>query len=282
MKADFPKAVLSNTEFELQSNHFFSFEPIDEAVNLTRSPSKAQHVPLVAEYPLSLSYNGINYAVMMVSPYHLNDFILGFSISEALITHSWQLKDIEYQHTELGIEASITINERAFNAMKNKRRQLSGRTGCGICGSEALEMLWLQHSPLQSSPLPSALSLQGLKQKITSWQQHGKVTGALHAALFVTHAGEILACREDVGRHNALDKLLGLICKAQYDVASGFVLVTSRCSYELVQKLVLHGVGTLACLSSPSSLAVIWAKKYNVNLIHIPKKEAARVYHRSV
>lgn len=282
MKADFSKAVLSNTECELQSNNFFSFEPIDQAVNLAHSPSKVQHVPLVAEYPLSLSYNGINYAVMMVSPYHLDDFILGFSISEALITHSWQLKDIEYQHTDLGIEACITINERAFNAMKNKRRQLSGRTGCGICGREALEDLWLQHSPLLPSPLPPALSLQGLTQKIPPWQQHGKVTGALHAALFVTHSGEIVACREDVGRHNALDKLLGLICNAQYDVTSGFVVVTSRCSYELVQKLVLHGVGTLACLSSPSSLAVIWAKKYNVNLIHIPKKEAARVYHRSV
>ncbi|WP_299492386.1 formate dehydrogenase accessory sulfurtransferase FdhD [uncultured Shewanella sp.] len=279
MKADFSNEVVSNTDLERQSNGLFPFELMDSREGIA---SEAQQVQLVTELPLSLSYNGINYAVMMISPYDLDDFILGFSLSEAVIDHALQLKDIEYQHTDLGIEASITINERAFNAMKNKRRQLSGRTGCGICGREALEQLWLQRTPLLASPLPQAGSLQDLNHKIGPWQQHGKVTGALHAALFVKHTGEILACREDVGRHNALDKLLGGISKRQYDVGTGFIVVTSRCSYELIQKVVLHGVSTLVCLSAPSSLAVIWAKKYNINLIHILKNEAARVFHRSV
>ncbi|MCL1123163.1 formate dehydrogenase accessory sulfurtransferase FdhD [Shewanella surugensis] len=281
MTADFSNKVSSNIDLEQTSTSLFSFEHLDCTTSVETATTEKQRVPLVAELPLSISYNGINHVVMMVSPYDLDDFILGFSLSEALISQPIQLKDIEYQHTDLGIEASVTISECEFNAMKNKRRQLSGRTGCGICGREALESLWLNNPPLSALPLPPALSFQNLNHKITPWQQHGQITGALHAALFVTNEGDIRVCREDVGRHNALDKLLGFICKEKYDITSGFVVITSRCSYELIQKLAQHGMATLASLSAPSSLAVTWARKYNINLIHVLHREAPRVYNRS-
>lgn len=283
MTADFSNEALLNIELEQTSTSLFSFVTLDSTASVERpAVQEKQRVPLVAELPLSISYNGISHVVMMVSPYDLDDFILGFSLSEALINRPIQLKDIQYKHTSLGIEANVIINERAFHALKNKKRQLSGRTGCGLCGREALEDLWLNRAPLSVSPLPPASSFHHLNHKITPWQQHGKRTGALHAALFVSHSGEILTCREDIGRHNALDKLLGFICKEKYDVKSGFVVITSRCSYELVQKLAQHGMATLASLSAPSSLAVTWAKKYNMNLIHVLQREAPRVYNQSV
>lgn len=253
----------------------FSFEDIEGKQQVEKA------VNLVTEMPLSISYNGINHLVMMVFPHDLDDFILGFSLSEGLISQPLYLKDIEYKQTDLGIEANVTISERAFNAMKNKRRQLSGRSGCGICGYEALENLWLNRAPLAAQPLPPLSSFVDLNHKIKRWQRHGKITGALHAALFVTHNGDVQVCREDVGRHNALDKLLGCLIKKNYDVTRGFVVITSRCSYELIQKLAQLEMATLVSLSAPSSLAVQWAKRYNINLIHIPQREAPRVYTRS-
>ncbi|NRD75620.1 formate dehydrogenase accessory sulfurtransferase FdhD [Shewanella sp. VB17] len=235
---------------------------------------------LVIEVALAISYNDINYAVMMVTPIALDDFILGFSLSENIISSAISLKDIEYKMTAMGIEANVMINERDFAALKIHRRQLSGRTGCGICGHEALKNLLVPAKPVAKSVLPDAKVFDELEPKLRDWQQYGKISGALHAAFFVSHSGEIKVCREDVGRHNALDKMIGYVVANKLDPSEGFVVMTSRCSYELIQKIARAEFPTLMCLSAPTTLAVYWAQQHNINLIHLTKKDAPRIYNR--
>ncbi len=236
---------------------------------------------LVTEVALAISYKGVNHVVMMVSPIALDDFILGFSLSEGIILSSLSLKDIEYKSTDMGIEADVTISERDFSSLKQQRRHLTGRTGCGICGHEALENVLLVSEAGGKTELPPITALEGLEQRIREWQPHRKVSGALHGALFVSNSGEVKACREDIGRHNALDKLIGFLIKTKVEPDSGFIVITSRCSYELIQKLARVAFPTLVSLSSPTTLAVSWAQQHNINLIHITKKQAPRVYNRS-
>ncbi|MEC4725505.1 formate dehydrogenase accessory sulfurtransferase FdhD [Shewanella sp. D64] len=237
---------------------------------------------LVTEIALSISYQGVNHAVMMVTPVALDDFILGFSLSENIISSAVSLKDIDYQVTKMGIEANVTIHERDFAQLKRQRRQLSGRTGCGICGLEALENLLSPALPVAKSALPDLRVLTDLAPKLREWQQYGQISGALHGAFFVYYNGEIKACREDVGRHNALDKLIGHLIATKLDPDTGFIVMTSRCSYELIQKIARTGFSTLVCLSAPTNLAVSWAEKHNINLLHLTKHDAPRVYSRGV
>lgn len=243
---------------------------------------QADSAELVTEIALSISYQGINHAVMMVTPVALDDFILGFSLSESIISSAASLKDIDYQVTEMGIEANVTIHERDFSQLKRQRRQLSGRSGCGICGLEALENLLIPAVPVAKSALPDLRVLTDLAPKLREWQQYGKISGALHGAFFVSHCGVIKVCREDVGRHNALDKLLGHLIVTKCEPGAGFIVMTSRCSYELIQKIACTGFSTLVCLSAPTNLAVSWAEKHNINLLHLTKHDAPRVYHRGV
>lgn len=262
----------NGTEYECSASKLLKFEYVDNG--------QSNKTELVVEIALAISYKDVNYAVMMVTPIELDDFILGFSLSENIISSAASLKDIEYKMTAMGIEANVMINERDFVKLKIHRRQLSGRTGCGICGHEALTNLWVTVKPVTKSLLPNASVLANLEPELRDWQQYGKISGALHAAFFVSHCGEIKVCREDVGRHNALDKIIGYVIANKLDLSGGFVVMTSRCSYELIQKIARAGFQTLVCLSAPTTLAVYWAQQHNINLIHLTKKEASRIYNR--
>ncbi|MDO9619717.1 MAG: formate dehydrogenase accessory sulfurtransferase FdhD [Pseudomonas sp.] len=233
---------------------------------------------LASETALAISYNGISHSVMMVSPSDLEDFIYGFSLSAGLIDSFDEIYDIRLQQHDSAISAEVQVSNRAFWALKQQRRTLAGNSGCGLCGVEALEQALPHLQNLPSSPLPAPAHLQGLRQRIQSVQTMARHSGAVHAALFVDAQGQIRLCREDIGRHNALDKLLGALHREGEDLRQGFAVVTSRCSLELIHKALRAGIGTLVSLSAPTSLSVQWARQHNLNLIHIPQQSAPRVY----
>ncbi|WP_437881705.1 formate dehydrogenase accessory sulfurtransferase FdhD [Pseudomonas sp. LRF_L74] len=233
---------------------------------------------LADECALAIAYNGISHAVMMTTPGDLEDFVAGFSLSAGIVDSIDDVYDIEISGCGDARQASVQISSRAFWSLKDQRRQLAGTTGCGLCGVEALEQALPALRVLPASPLPPARHLHGLRQRIDEQQRLARRSGAVHAALFVDGQGEILRCREDIGRHNALDKLIGALLRDGLDARAGFAVVTSRCSLELIHKAVRAGLSTLVSLSAPTALTVQWARKHNLNLIHVPHHSAPRVY----
>ncbi len=233
---------------------------------------------LAQECALAISYNGLSHSVMMVSPSDLEDFIYGFSLSAGLIDSIDDIYDISLHAHDHAISAEVQVSNRAFWALKQQRRTLAGTSGCGLCGVEALEQALPQLRSLAPSPLPAPAHLQGLRQRMQTVQTLARHSGAVHAALFVDDQGQIRHCREDIGRHNALDKLLGTLHREGENLRQGFAVVTSRCSLELIHKALRAGIGTLVSLSAPTSLSVQWARRHNLNLIHIPQQSAPRVY----
>ncbi|CAI8842245.1 MULTISPECIES: formate dehydrogenase accessory sulfurtransferase FdhD [Pseudomonas] len=236
------------------------------------------HAALAAEIALAITFNGLSQAVMMVSPGNLEDFIRGFSLSNAIIDSVDEIYDIRLSHFDQACQADVQISSRAFWALKDHRRQMAGTSGCGICGVEALEQALPQLDILQPCALPPAAHFDGIRQRIEQAQQLARSSGALHAALYFDANGKALLCREDIGRHNALDKLIGALHLAEVDARQGFVVVTSRCSLELIHKAVRARLGTLVSLSAPTALTVRWALKHRLNLIHVPHRNAPRIY----
>lgn len=233
---------------------------------------------LAGETALAIAYNGLSQAVMMVSPNDLEDFVHGFSLGAGLIESIDDIYDVRLTPHGDAIAAEVQVSNRAFWALKDQRRQLAGNTGCGLCGVEALDQALPALPLLPAAPLPPAAHLEHLRERVNAVQEIGRRSGALHAALFVDAAGEIRLCREDIGRHNALDKLVGALKRQRLDLAGGFAVVTSRCSLELIHKAVRAGLSTLVSLSAPTALTVQWAREHNLNLIHLPHRSAPRVY----
>ena len=239
---------------------------------------------LAEEVALAIAYNGISQAVMLVTPTDLEDFIVGFSLGSGIIDDASEIYDLQLSASGSGSGsgsaqyAQVTIANRAFWNLKTQRRQLAGTSGCGLCGVEAVEQALPDLKVLPGAPLPPAQWLDGLRQRIGAFQPLGQHCGAVHAAVFMNSQGELLLGREDIGRHNALDKLIGGLIRQQIPISGGLVIVTSRCSLELIQKVLRAGIQTLVSLSSPTGLAVQWARRHNLNLIHLPQKNAPRVY----
>ncbi|MBF7142238.1 MULTISPECIES: formate dehydrogenase accessory sulfurtransferase FdhD [Pseudomonas] len=233
---------------------------------------------LADEAALAIAYNGISQAVMLVSPRDLEDFVVGFSLASGIVPAADDIYDIQLQGLGASRQAQVEISSRAFWALKDHRRQMAGTTGCGLCGVEAMDQALPDLPVLAPAPLPPAQWLQGLRQRISDLQPLGQHSGAVHAAAFMNKKGELLLAREDIGRHNAMDKLIGALVRQGIDTAGGLVVVTSRCSLELIQKMLRAGISTLVSLSSPTGLACQWARQHRLNLIHLPHHSAPRVY----
>jgi FdhD protein len=233
---------------------------------------------LAEEVALAIAYNGISQAVMLVSPTDLEDFIVGFSLGSGIIASPDEIYDLKLSGSGAAQHAQVEIASRAFWNLKQQRRQLAGTSGCGLCGVEAVEQALPELDVLPGAPLPPAIWLEGLRQRIGAFQPLGQHCGAVHAALFMDSTGELLLGREDIGRHNALDKLIGALIRQQIPLTGGIAIVTSRCSLELIQKVLRAGIQTLVSLSSPTGLALQWARRHNLNLIHLPQHSAPRVY----
>jgi len=214
------------------------------------------------EWPVSLVFNGISHAVMMTTPADLEFFALGFSLSEGIVRAPAEVFDIEVRHHEGGSEVMLEIAQPAFLRLKQHRRSLVGRTGCGVCGTESLAMMDLTPEKVNTRAVP--VGQPELLRALTELPQYQKLTqetGCAHAAAWCSAQGGILKAFEDVGRHNALDKLLGWMTKSSQDVSQGFVFLTSRASYELVRKAARCNVPLVATISAPTALAIriAWA-----------------------
>ncbi|UVM39086.1 formate dehydrogenase accessory sulfurtransferase FdhD [Pseudomonas sp. B21-017] len=240
--------------------------------------SESSSTALAEEVALAIAYNGISQAVMLVTPTDLEDFIVGFSLGSGIIDDASDIYDLQLSGSGSAQYAQVTIANRAFWNLKQQRRQLAGTSGCGLCGVEAVEQALPDLKVLPGAPLPPAEWLDGLRHRIGEFQPLGQHCGAVHAAVFMNGKGELLLGREDIGRHNALDKLIGGLIRQKIPTTDGLAIVTSRCSLELIQKVLRAGIQTLVSLSSPTGLAVQWARRHNLNLIHLPQKSAPRVY----
>jgi len=224
---------------------------------------------VATETAIALVYNGISHVVMMATPADLEDFALGFSLSEGILESAKQLLDCEIAETDKGIELALTITAEPFAKLKEKRRNLVGRTGCGLCGAESLDQAITEPDMVTTELTLSHEALQKAASALASQQTLQQQTGAVHGAAYCDQQGEILLVREDVGRHNALDKLLGALAKKeqQQNKEPGFVLVTSRASYEMVAKTISANIPLLAAVSAPTSLAIELAEKSGLTLV---------------
>jgi FdhD protein len=230
------------------------------------------------EVPIALEYNGISHAVMLASPVNLDDFALGFSLSEGILAHPSELFDCDVSTVENGIQVQMRISSERFALLKARRRNLTGRTGCGLCGVETLQQAIRHPAWVESKARFSAASIYAGLDAMQMKQDMQHHTGATHAAAWLTAEGRIEVVREDVGRHNALDKLIGALAKERIDFSSGAALITSRASYEMVQKVATLGIGFLAAISAPTGLAIRLAEETNVTLLGFVRQKSHVVY----
>jgi FdhD protein len=203
---------------------------------------------------VAVTVNGIAHAVMLATPADLDDFARGFALTEGLVDGLHQVHDIDEQHGTDGITLSLTVASACAQRLKQRRRALAGSTGCGLCGVEQLAQLRPAARGVQQ-PLLTAGALARAHRALRPQQPLGQCTGATHAAAWCAPDGRLLLVREDVGRHNALDKLIGALLHAGHDPAAGFVAISSRASLELVLKCTHAGIGALAAVSAPTALA---------------------------
>ncbi|MTJ80037.1 MAG: formate dehydrogenase accessory sulfurtransferase FdhD [Telmatospirillum sp.] len=234
---------------------------------------------LAEEVPVAMVYNGISHAVMLSSPDHLDDLGLGFSLTEGIIGTPSELYDLELDATCQGVEIRMEIAARRFQALKVRRRALAGRTGCGLCGVESLDAVTRVDGRVVARgwPVPAAAVARALPAMQERQTLH-RLTGSVHAVAWVSADGRVEALREDVGRHNALDKLIGHLIRGNVDPMTGFALTSSRASYEMVQKAVAAGIGMLVAVSAPTALAVRLAGESGLTLAGFARGNRVVVY----
>lgn len=230
------------------------------------------------EMPVAFEYNGISHAVMMATPDDLEDFALGFSLSEGIVESAQQVHDLEVSSAAQGCTLHIGIAASQFARLKEMRRNLTGRTGCGLCGTESLAHAIRVPRPQVQVTRFGASAVASAMQNLRARQMLLSVTGSTHAAAWCDHTGSIVTVREDVGRHNALDKLVGALAHARVDAATGFVAITSRASYEMVQKTACAGIGTLAAVSGVTGLAVEVAQQAGLTLLGFARGDNLTAY----
>ncbi len=246
-----------------------AFPPASEEVRVRRWKAGVTETAtdkVAVEVPVALSYNGVSHTVMLASPADLEDFALGFSLTEGIIETPREMRDVEVELSEKGVVVKMVIASERFETLKDRRRSMAGRTGCGLCGADSLDQVVRPLPPVSATARFTPQAIQTAAKEMGGWQALQRETGATHAAAWFDPAGKIHAVREDVGRHNALDKLIGALAKAQADFAAGAFLVTSRASYEMVQKSVSAGVGLLAAVSAPTAFAIEKADGWNLTL----------------
>lgn len=257
------------------------------AVHPTRlGATRAAEEEFVAEeVPVALEYNGLSHAVMLATPLDLEDFALGFSLTEGLLASPADLLDVEVRTRPNGVALQLRVTARCEALLKERRRSMAGRTGCGLCGTDNLDQVF---RPPQRPvpPLPDALAadealvaaLSRAMRELAAAQPLQQRTGGIHAAAWCGVDGAVRWVREDVGRHNALDKLIGAMARDGVDASQGFAAVTSRASFEMVQKAALAGMPMLAAVSAPTHLAIRTAQACGLRLAGFVRDGRATLY----
>jgi FdhD protein len=230
------------------------------------------------EVPVALEFNGISHAVMLATPCDLEDFALGFGLCEGIFESASELYGCEVQASGSGITVRMDVSARSFAGLKQRRRTLAGRTGCGVCGTESLAEVLRPVPAVSSGVQVQADAIVRAMRSMKDQQTLNALTGSTHAAAWCHLDGGIHLLREDVGRHNALDKLVGALARARLDVAQGFIAVTSRASIEMVQKAAMAKTGLLVAASAPTQLAVDTAQQAGMGLVGLVREEGFVVY----
>lgn len=248
------------------------------ARRLTARGGEALDETVAEEVAIALVYNGISHAVMMATPCDLEDFARGFSLTERIVGKPSEIYDIEVEPSGRGLEVRLEIAAQRMAGLQERRRSLAGRTGCGLCGVDSLEAA-LRDVPAVAQPRSvPRFSVERAIAALPNQQRINKASGATHAAAWASLDGTLVAVREDVGRHNALDKLAGALARSNAAAAGGFVVVTSRCSYEMVQKAAAIGASAIAAVSAPTSLAIETAEQAGIALAAFVRDDRLTVY----
>lgn len=250
-------------------------------IGLHGSTAHARDDWVAEEVPLALEYNGIAYAVMLASPLDLHDFALGFSLTEGLLDSPSELYGVDEVWGDIGLTLQLRVATAASVRLRERRRAMAGRTGCGLCGVDSLsQVMRTLPALLPGAPVVPQAICRGMSE-LTTLQTLHHATGAVHAAAWCAADGQVQVLREDVGRHNALDKLVGALARARVSDAerrAGFVAITSRASFEMVQKTASAGMSMLAAVSAPTALAVRLAQSSGLTLLGFARGQNMAVY----
>mgnify|MGYP001116992773 CR=1 FL=1 len=229
------------------------------------------------EHPVNIIYGGVPYAVMMATPLDLEDFIVGFSLTEGVVASAQDIRDIAFEEHPLGLRAQVALAPSAFSAHLSRQRNMTGRTGCGVCGVQDLDAL------PEARKVATAVAVEPsrIARAVAALEHHqplNDATRAVHGAAWFDLNGDHVMTREDVGRHNALDKLIGGLMRGGHRADSGFVVITSRCSFEIVEKTAAFGASLLVAVSAPTSLAIKRAEALGVSLVAIARTDGATLF----
>ena len=235
---------------------------------------------VATECPVALVYNGVSHAVMMASPTDLEDMGRGFTLAEGIVADPAEIASVEVLDMVLGFEIRVEIPADRAAALDERRRSMVGGTACGLCGVISLDRAIRPLPRAKVGPQASAEAIRAGLAALPALQGLHRQTGAVHAAAMASPDGEILLLREDVGRHNALDKLVGAAAAAGLDPAWSVLLLTSRCSAEMIQKAATAGFITVATISAPTSLAIALAEEADLSLIAFARGDKFTAYTR--
>ena len=247
-------------------------------LNWNKHGCKTRDDRVATEVPVALTYNKQSHVVMMVTPSGLEDFAIGFSLTEGIIECPENVTNIKVIAREDGLEVALTVNAECFARLGEQRRNLVGRTGCGLCGAESLEQAIRSPAVVSSDVSISNNALQIAIQSLDDHQPLQAETGAVHGAAWCNLNGEIQVLREDVGRHNALDKLIGHLASINFDTSTGFVVISSRASYEMLYKTAAVGIEVLVAVSAATTLAVDFAQRSGITLVGFGRPGRHNIY----
>jgi formate dehydrogenase accessory protein FdhD len=223
------------------------------------------------EVAVALVYNDVSHAVMMATPLDLEEFAVGFTLTEGIVENANDVYDIQINRLDEGIEVALTISSQCFTKLKDRRRSMTGRTGCGICGAESLQQVRIPVVAVNSDFSVTHAAIDYATRTLADCQPLQVLTGATHGAAWCDSTGSIVQVCEDVGRHNALDKLIGRLAqmgviKSGHEM-QGFLLISSRASYEMVQKSAMANIGIVVAVSAATSMAVDIANSAGITLV---------------
>lgn len=233
---------------------------------------------LAVELPVALEFNGVSHAVMLATPCDLESFALGFALSEGIVESRAEFRGAVVEESEFGITVHCEISGHAFLKLKQRRRNMTGRTGCGLCGVESLEQVFRELPAVPAGTHVSVSAMRAALKSLAALQPLNRLTGGMHAAAWSASDGRLQQVCEDVGRHNALDKLIGMMAERESSFQDGFLLITSRASVEMVQKAATVGIASLIAISAPTALAVKTAKTAGMTLIAFARGEEFVAY----
>jgi len=239
----------------------------------------AHTTDLVAEeVPVALVYHDVPHVVMLATPADLEDYAVGFTLSEGLVARREEIRAVEVVPGAQSVDVKISVAWERFAELLKRRRNLTGRTGCGLCGAESAADAIRECPAVPEGVTVSAAELHAAIDALGARQPLNTRTGSVHAAAWVVPGQGIQLVREDVGRHNALDKAIGALVRAQSDLSRGFMLITSRASYEMVQKCATVGVSLLVALSAPTAFAVRLAERSGLTLVAFARRDQHVIY----